>query len=166
MLWRGFSFLGNQLLCHGEQASQERHRWVRRSPLMPPALPGHLNSYPTPPQLPCLLACIHPFAVIECTLLITSLFVLPSSLFHVGEANIPQPCLNRMWEKKPRARKMEQTPTRTRLLIIVLCTVFGVLKSHCLNQEPGQNRNARGTSKRVINKIPDQDETEFKTWQW
>lgn len=57
---------------------------------------------------------------------------------------------------------MEQTPTQTRLLIIVLYTVFGVLRSHCLNQEPGPNSIARGTA-RVINKIPDQDETEFKT---
>lgn len=36
------------------------------------------------------------------------------------------------------------------------------VRSHCLNQEPGPNSIARGTA-RVINKIPDQDETEFKT---
>lgn len=35
-----------------------------------------------------------------------------------GATEMPQPCLSKMWEKKPQARKMEQTPTQNRPLNI------------------------------------------------
>lgn len=72
------------------------------------------------------------------------------------------PHWSKILKKKPQSGRMKQTPTQVRLLLVIQCTAFYMLKSYCLNQEGGQNRTNKGKATKSYTRHS-KDEIEFKT---